>query len=288
VDPTRAVARLVPDPLGYGIAGAFQAGARELTSDTVRLLTLLSQHPRTGLLRRIARVPDLDIFGASLDRPVGAYGTLDSLASPSYVAFRAAAHANLLGALLAAGRGDWDGASVRLGENVAVAEHFLSAPVVFANRYGVGMLQQLALLPLAEVELARGNRDRAESLATAAGQVREEVLGRAWPGRLAGLAADPHDLSRFAAALRTDQLSPGYRVESFSGGWAGFCLNRWEIVAGPSPLRERAVLSTGDAMTDVPHAGELARLTARMWEKRSGAELGDVLGRLRWCWEISR
>jgi hypothetical protein len=288
VDPTEVVARLAPDTLGHGVAAAFRTVSRELPADTARLLSILSQHPRTALLRRIARAPAADIFGSALDRPIGTYGTLDRLASPPYGAFRTAAHANVLSALLATRRRDWDTAALRLGENVAIAEHFLKAPSVFANRYGVGMLQQLALLPLAEVELARGNRDQAQTLVTAGDQVREEVLGRAWPGRLAGLAADPHDLSRFSAALRSDRLSPGYRVESFSGGWAGFCLNRWEILSGLSRLREPAVLRIGESMTDVPHAGELARLTAGMWERESGAVLGDVIGRLRWCWGISR
>jgi hypothetical protein len=284
VDPAEIARSLARDTLAQGVAPAFQTGSRPVGSDTARLLDLLGRHPRTALFRRMARAPPVDIFGSTLGGPVGSYGSFDSLAQPQYGPLRTAAHANLLGALLATWSGDPDTAVQRLAENAAMAEHFLRAPSVFANRYGVGMLQQLALLPLAEVELARGNRDRAQSLVAAGDQIREEVLGHAWPGRLAGLAADPHDLSRYARALRSELLSPGYRVESFYGGWGGFCLNRWEILRGLSPLRETAVLTAGDAMTDVPHAGELARLMARTWEGESSAHLTGLIGRLRWCW----
>jgi hypothetical protein len=285
VDPAKVISTLAPDTLGHG---AFQAAQRGLSPDTAGLLETLGEHPRTTVLRRIARAPTVDIFGSTLDRPVGDYGTLDRLPQPQYGIFRTAAHANGLGALLAASREDWSAAARRLGENLALAEHFLRAPSVFANRYGVGLLQQLALLPLAEVERLRGNRDQAQRLTGAGDQIREEVFTQAWPGRLAGLAADPGDLSRFSAALRSDRLSPGYRVESFYGGWAGFCLNRWEILSGPSPFREPAVMKTSDAMTDVPHAGELARLTARTWESESRASLGNMVSRLLWCWRGGR
>ena len=284
VDPAEVSRSLAGDTLAQGVIAAFRTGSRPVTSDTARMLDLLARHPRTVLFRRIARAPAVDIFGSTLSRPVAAYGSLDSLAQPRYGPFRTAAHANVLAALLATWGEERDAAVQRLGENVAIAEHFLRAPSVFANRYGVGMLQQLALLPLAEVELARGNRDRAQSLVMAGDQIREEVVGHAWPGRLAGLAADPDDLSRYVRALRGDRLSPGYRVESFYGGWAGFCLNRWEILHGLSPLREPAVLSAGDAMTDVPHAGELARLVAGTWNREARARLAGVIGRLRWCW----
>ena len=146
------------------------------------------------------------------------------------------------------------------------------------------MLQQLALFPLAEVERSRGNRDQAAALTRAADQIREEAFSHAWPGRLAGLAADPHDMARWAAAVRSDRLSPGYRVEALGGGWAGFCLNRWEILGGLSPLRSPVVLHAADAMSDVPRAGGLARLTAKMWEGESSARLGDMMGRLVRCW----
>jgi hypothetical protein len=275
------VSALGGDTLRLGVAVPFQAGLRELSSDTVRLLEALSEHPRTVLLRQIARAQQVDLFGSTLDRPVLSYGTLDSLPQAPYGLLRPSAQANVLGALLEISRHDWNAAAARLGENVALAEHFLRAPSLFANRYGVGILQQLALLPLAELERSRGNREQAQRLTSAGDQMREEVLRHAWPSRLAGLAADPTELSLFSAALRSERLSPGYRVESYNGGWAGFCLNWWEILRGLSPLRERAVLHTADATPDIPHAGELARLTARMWTPHSKAHL---LRRLLWCW----
>jgi hypothetical protein len=288
VDPTEVATSLAGDTLPQGVIPAFRTDARPVNSDTARLLDLLARHPRTVLFRQIARAPAVDLFGSTLHRPVTAYGSLDSLAQPQYGPIRTAAEANVLAALLATWGEHRDTAMRRLGENAAIAEHFLRAPTVFANRYGVGMLQQLALLPLAEIELARGDRERAQSLLRAGDLIREEVLGHAWPGRLAGLTADPHDLSRYSRALRADRLSPGYRVESFHGGWAGFCLNRWEILHGLSPLREPAVLSAGNAMTDVPHAGELARLMARMWDRESSTYLAGVIGRLRWCWNAGQ
>jgi hypothetical protein len=257
---------------------------RGLSPDTARLLETLGEHPRTRLVRQIARAQHVDIFGWTLDRLVTSYGSLDSLPQPPYGILRTAAQANALAALLATARGDRETAAQRLGENLALADHFLEAPSVFANRYGVGMLQQLGLFPLAEVERSRGNRDQAERLTQAADQIREQVFSHAWHGRLAGLAADPHDMSRWAAALRSDRLSPGYRVEALGGGWAGFCLNRWEILGGLSPLRGPEVLRTADAMSDVPRAWGLARLTARMWQGESSGRLGDMMGRLLRCW----
>lgn len=284
VEPREIISAFAGDTLRQGIAAVFQSGFRELSADTVRLLESLSQHPRTTLVRRIARASGVDIFGSTLDRPIMAYGMLDSLPQLPYGLFRSAAQANVLGALLAKSRGDDDAIAQRLGENAALAEHFLSAPSLFANRYGVGMLQQLAILPLTKFEQARGNLDEAQRLMRAGDRMREEVFGHAWPARLAGLAADPHDMSRFSAALQNERLAPGYRVESFYGGWAGFCLNRWEILRGVSPLRETVVLHTADAMTGLPHSGELARLTAKMWNRQSRTGLDHIIARLLWCW----
>jgi hypothetical protein len=284
VDPTAVIRSLTRETPGHGVAAAFKTVQRKLHPDTVHLLQTLSEHPRTTLLRQIARAPRVDILGSALDRPLSAYGTLDRAPQPAYGAFRTAAEANALGALLATSRGDKDTAALRLGENLGLAEHFLRTPSLFANRYGVGMLQQLALLPLAEIERSRESLVQAQWLAEAGDQIRDEVFSHAWPGRLAGLAADAADLSPFSAALRGSRLSPGYRIESFYGGWAGFCLNRWEILGGLSPARERAVLTIADAMTEVPHAGELARLTAAMWSRQAQAKLGNPIGRLLWCW----
>jgi hypothetical protein len=284
VDPAEVVNALAQDTPGQGAAAAFRAAMRGLSPDTARLLETLGEHPRTRLVQQIARAQHLDILGWMLDRPVTSFESLDSLPQPPYGILRTAAQANVLAALLATARGDWKTGAQRLGENLALADHLLEAPSVFANRYGVGMLQQLALFPLAEVERSRGNRDQAERLTRAAAQIREAAFSHAWPGRLAGLAADPHDMARWAAAVRSDRLSPGYRVEALGGGWAGFCLNRWEILGGLSPLRSPVVLHAADAMSDVPRAGGLARLTAKMWEGESSARLGDMMGRLVRCW----
>jgi hypothetical protein len=284
VDPAEVVSALSQDTLGQGAAAAFRAAMRGLSPDTARLLETLGEHARTRLVRQIARAQHVDILGWMLNRPMTSYGSLDSLPQPPYGILRTAAQANVLAALLATARGDWKTGAQRLGENLALADHLLGAPSVFANRYGVGMLQQLALFPLAEFERSRGNREQAERLTRAADQIREAAFSRAWPGRLAGLAADPRTMSRWAEAVRSDRLSPGYRVEALGGGWAGFCLNRWEILGGLSPLRSPAVLHAADAMSDVPRAGGLARLTAKMWEGESSARLGEMLGRLVWCW----
>jgi hypothetical protein len=285
VDPAQILNALIRDSLGQGVAAAFGTVRRSLPPDTTRLMEMLGEHPRTRLVRQMARARRIDILGSMLDRPVTAYGSLDSLPQPPYGVLRTAAQANALAAMLALARGDHGSAVQRLGENLALADHLLEAPSVFANRFGVGLLQQLALFPLAAVERSRNNRDQAERLAGAADQIREAAFGPAWAGRLAGLAADPHDLSRWAIALRSDRLPPGYRVEALAGGWAGFCLNRWEILGGLSPLRSPAVLQAADAMTDLPLAGGLARLTAKEWERRASDGLDHLMDRLARCWK---
>ena len=260
--------------------GSTQGASRRLPEDSARLLQTLADHSRTVLFRRLARATQIDLFAAGLDRPLARYETLAAVSEPPYGPLREAAQANVLSALLALSRRDFRGASERLGENAAVAEQLLRVPRLFAARFGAGMLQDLALLPLAEVEELQGHVERAGQLREAATRLRDDVYSRIWATRMAGLAADPRSLARFAAALRDERLLPGLRVDSFAGGFAGFCLNPGEILRGASPERRATVLGAADSMPSVAQASQLAELTSRDWEGLVG---GRVLGRLVRC-----
>jgi hypothetical protein len=188
----------------------------------------------------------------------------------------------------AVARRDFVEAERRLGENAALAEKFLRVPRRFAGAFGAGMLQELALLPLAQMEDLRGESARAVRLRRAADTVREMLLDPAWSSRLLGLAATPDDLAHFSAALRDPFLPSGLRGEGFESGLLGFCLNAREIVAGPSPLRTESVRLAADSVLDIPDAPGLAILATRSALSKvspAGSEgsRGTLLTRVLFC-----
>jgi hypothetical protein len=138
------------------------------------------------------------------------------------------------------------------------------------------MLQDLALLPLAEIEELRGHKEKAGELREAAAQLREQVYSRVWATRMTGLAADPGNLSRLVVALRDERLLPGLRVGGLYGGFAGLCLNPREILGGPSPGRRATILAAADSMLGFASATQLAELTSRDWEDGALASASRV------------
>jgi hypothetical protein len=261
------------------------------------MVEVLGNHPVTGLFRQLARAREVDLLGASLDRPVADYSSLADLPELAYGRFREAAQANALSAVLAVSRGDYAGAVTRLGENAAIAEHFLRVPRLFANQFGIGMLQDLAILPLADLERIRGDSGLADQLEAAADGLRQEGFSRGWSLGMIGLAADPEHLGNYSAVLVDERVLPGHRVESFAGAWIGLCLNPRELISGRDPGRERTVLSAAASM-QVPHADDLARLAIVEWPEESLASRpgisdwarrasrlpsGDVILRLSYC-----
>jgi hypothetical protein len=253
--------------------------------DTARLMRTLADHPRTILFRRLARSGGVDLFAASLDRPLEQYEALPAIPDPPYGPLREAAQANALGAILAVSRRDFTAASERLGENSAVAEQFLLVPKLFSARFGAGMLQDLALLPLADVEQIQGHRKQADELRDVAARLREQVYSRFWATRMMGLAADPSGLERLATVLRDERLLPGLRVEGLYGGFAGFCLNPRELLGGPNPARRATILAAAHSMQGVAYASQLAELTSREWEVGT---LASAPGFPRWTASLAK
>ena len=234
-----------------GVRGFIRGAAAGLAPDTARMLAALDGHPTTALFRRLARASVADIRAS---RP-----------EPAYSAFREAAQANALGAVLAMSRSDLATAATRFGENAAVARHFLRAPDLFANRFGIGMLQELAILPLADLERMRGDSAAADQLEEAAASLRQEGFAQRWALGLAGLAADARELDRFSAALVDERFLPGNRIEGFDGALNGMCLNPRELIVGRDPARAAAVVAAAERMQSVSNGAGLARGAVQEW-----------------------
>ena len=218
---------------------------------------------------------------------------VEALLEPPYAELRAGAQANALGAVAAIARRDYAEAERRLGENAALAERFLSVPRRFAGAFGAGLLQEMALLPLAEVEDLRGDPRQGVQLRRAADTVRVLFLDPAWSSRLIGLAAAPDDMRTYTAAVRDPRLPAGLRAEGLDGGVLGFCLNPREVVTGPQPSRREAVRAAADSISDMQEARDLAALVLRGWQKdRSTGEhaeaFGSVLTRVLFCAKMGR
>ena len=190
-------------------------------------------------------------------------------------------------------RRDYAEAERRLGENAALAERFLAVPRRFAGTFGAGLLQELALLPLAEVEDLQGDPRPGVELRRAANEVRDLLLDPAWDSRLIGLAATPDDMVAYTTAIRDPRLPAGLRAEGFEGGLLGFCLNAREVVRGPQPSRRDAVRLAADSIPDMLDESALAALVIRGWQNdRSGSAagkaFGSVLTRIAYCTNIGR
>jgi hypothetical protein len=292
VPPARSLGTAVGGGGRPAVADAIKAAADGLPADSLALFDAAASHPRTELLRQLA-APGVDLFLASLDRPLGDYPSADAVPEPPYPELRAAAQANALGAVAAVARRDYVDAERRLGENAALAERFFAVPRRFAGTFGAGVLQEMALLPLAEVEDLRGNPRLSVELRAAADTVRSLLLNPVWGSRLVGLAATPDDLSDYSTAVRDPRLPAGLRAEGLEGGMLGFCLNPREVVRGPQVGRRESIRLVADSISDMPEARGLVGLTLRGWQDdRPSVEHREayvsVLTRIRFCIKIGR
>jgi hypothetical protein len=226
--------------------------------DTLELLESLANHPRTMLLQRLGRAVEFDLWTTS-----NTEGNSESalLLRPLAVTVAEAARANVLAAVFEAARGDLNLATRRLGENAAIGEHFLRAPNVPANRLAMNFLSNQALHPLAALERARGDAERAAELDRAAQQVRiDRRLGNA-----AGLTSDPADFDRFAAAVTNTRVPAGYRASWLRQGWAGLCAHPREILLGPSRERRTEMQAVLNSMVEIPLIEEHAESYEAAW-----------------------
>lgn len=293
--PTPAARLLGASANGAGrpaVVDAIKAAASGLAADSASMFAAAASHPRTEVVRRLS-ASGISLFAASLDRPLAEYRSVSELPEPPYAELRAGAQANALGAVAAIARRDYAEAERRLGENAALAERFLSVPRRFAGTFGAGLLQEMALLPLAEVEDLRGDPRPGVQLRRAADTVRVLFLDPAWSSRLIGLAATPDDMGTYMAAVRDQRLPAGLRAEGFDGGILGFCLNPREVVRGPQQSRRESVRAAADSISDMPESRELAALVLRGWQKDELAgehaeAFGSVLTRIRFCAKIRR
>lgn len=135
------------------------------------------------------------------------------------------------------------------------------------------MLQELALVPLAELEELRGHREAAARLQAAAHMSRAELLTGAWSTGMAGTAADPSGSAHLWQTLRNARVPVGYRVEGLDGVWRGYCANPREILTGPSATRRASIATAIEILAEVPYGFELAELTRKSWELRVGSAL---------------
>lgn len=282
---------------GARIAAALATIPESYSVGELRLLESLAHHPRTLLFRRLARAPSIDLLAAGLDRPLSDYGSWADVPDLPYPRLGQPGRANALAAAVAYSRGEIDSAYVRLGENSRVAEHLLATPALFASRYGIVMLVELAMAPLAVLEELGGNEAAAEYLQDSEMLLRTQLLTVSWSSGLAGLAADPGDGSRLLEVSGNESLPAGLRIATLDAAWAGYCANPREILTGLSPAREAMLAAAARSMSDVSHADQIASLVARMWQARFGGWLwpmtragGDGAGvvaslrkRLAWC-----
>jgi hypothetical protein len=274
------------------VAEAIKAAAHGMAPDSLTLFTAAAAHPRTMLVRGLA-ASGTDLFTATLPRPMGEYQTATDVPEPPYPQLRLGAQANALGAVVAVSNHDYVDAERRLGENAALAERFLAVPRRFAGTFGAGMLQELSLLPLAEVEDLRGDPRRGVELRRAADMVRDLLLDPVWDSRSIGLAATPDDLGTYTSFIRDPHIPAGLRAEALTGGLLGYCLNSREVVGGPSALRADAVRHSADSVAEVPALRGLAALAAQTWQNdrmRGDASSASktILTRLLFCANIAR
>jgi len=236
---------------------------REIPPDTLDLVNRLANHARTGLLRRLAATPRIDVLSAiALGDDSGAPATLTGQRRLDPIVLEAA-RANVLGAVLHAAQGDVEAAYRRLGENAAIGEHLLAVPSYAINHQGLTLLSGHALLPLASLERARGEIDNAVQLARAA----EEVRAVRDLGGAVGLAVFPGNLGQFANAVTDRRVPTGYRIRWLTQGWAGSCAFPREILLGPSPQRVVAMHAIADSMENRPAVAEALRSSEADWRR---------------------
>ena len=249
---------------------------RRLPEDTIDVLATLGNHPRTVFYRRLARYGALDsLFAPRRLRagrpPAPGTGEFEPVRGP----IGDAAYANVAGAIAAAARGQLDSAALRLGENAALAEALLRVPQPRVDQIGARLFGRAALAPLAAVAAARGDAAGAARLADAAQRMTTAIPVATG---VAGLAVDPKDLIQFTGAVLSPRVPAGYRVEWMAEGWAGLCANPWELLAGPSEDRAKAVASAADLAVDIPRARELALSAGAQWSYRRAEGMHPVLG----------
>lgn len=201
--------------------------AGELPADTLALLEVLADHPRTRRLRLLAQ-------SGRLSLPEEGNAAL---------AIRSAMEANAAGAVLAAARGNLPEAADRLGENGVIAQVALASPGRYWPVTGLRMLSALVLLPLAEVERHRGGRARETDLRRLAAGVAEvtDRFSTSWLTGAVGLGSDPRDF-HVLERLESDSLvPPGLRKAALEEAGGGVCLNQREVLSGADPARRTAV-----------------------------------------------
>jgi serine/threonine protein kinase len=250
------------DATGHGksVTDLFNdAAAGALSRGLLDTLAKLAAHPRTELFRRIARATPTPTLMAGL-----------AAASAPTTALHEAALANTAGAIVAVSRRDFRTATARIGETAAFAEQMLRAPDVKTNALAFRVLSNLVVEPLSVLARLGARGLDAEVVRDAAQHIDQAVPDLSGA---AGLAVDPRDIIQFTAAMQNSHIPPGYRVVWLYDGWAGLCANPWELLTGPSALRNQAMLAAADVMTDVPRARELATLDGLQWELGAGLGL---------------
>ncbi len=253
-----------------------EAAAGTLPAALRDTLALFATHPRTALFRRAARAPLAATQMAALGGPFAVADAPGDARVPRTVPLFEAALANTAGAIVAVGRRDYPEAERRIGENAAFAEQLLKAPDVRANTIGFRILRSLVLEPLRTLA-----RLGARGLDTTALRAATQHLDEAMPytAGAAGLAVDPADMIQFTAAIQNPRVPTGYRVQWLYEGWAGLCVDPWELLTGPSAARRQALLGAAEVMSDVAHARQLAAVGESPWEVGDGSWLGAVAER---------
>lgn len=240
--------------------------AAELPGSLLQAAALVAEHPRTSTLQRLAGVDELDLITAA-GGGSEAFASLDALPEPAYGRLREAAVANALGAVHAVARGDTSAAVTRLLENAAFAYRLAEDPRLFVTRYAVGMLQNLAVLPLAGVEALRGDTIAAGELRDGMDRLRELTFHPAWVTGVAGLASNPERLASWEAIVADSSLVPGLRVAGLGGAWEGFCVNPRELLGGLDERRSAAARRVGRTIRTTL-ATDIASLVETTWWNR--------------------
>jgi hypothetical protein len=234
---------------------------REIPTDTLELLSQLANHPRTGLLRRLAGTPRIDVVAVLAGDDMGAGESETGGRMALHTVVLDAARANVLAAVLDVAQGNADVAYTRLGENASIGEHLLEVPLHWVDRQALDLLANHTLLPLASLERARGEIDGAVRLARATEDLRlVRDLGNA-----AGLAVDPDNFEAFEKAVTDERIPSGYRVLWLRQGWAGSCAYPREILLGPSAARVAAMRYVASSIDRQPTSQAVLGSSEASW-----------------------
>ena len=269
------------------------AGNADYPRERVDALTQFGDHPRTAIFQALARAQEFQLVPRMSETRLAQHESVGDLPEFPAAIVRQAAYANALGALGGDVLGNAAEASERLGENLAFANRLLDDPQRLASRVAVGILQDLALLPLAALAERRGDSQEAEKLRRAAELTRELAFDPAWSRGAAGFAANPISMVTLEAMVQNHRILPEHGLEALFAALDGFCANPRELLNRVHPAREAAARSVLQTVLRVHVPQQMTAIRLARWRAATGlggsggtAIFTTFLKRLRSCMAV--